>query len=43
MTMVMMTMLIRYHCCMKVVTDTPDHVKNYRPKLLVLSGNPAHR
>merc|ERR1712012_1014523 len=25
------------------ITDTPDHVKNYRPKLLVLSGNPAHR
>merc|ERR1719239_151132 len=25
------------------ITDTPDHVKNYRPKLLVLAGNPAHR
>ena len=25
------------------LAETPDHVKNYRPKLLVLSGNPAHR
>ena len=25
------------------LTDTPDHIKNYRPKLLVLTGNPAHR
>jgi len=25
------------------LTDTPEHVKNYRPKLLVLSGNPTHR
>ena len=25
------------------LTDTRDHVKNYRPKILVLSGNPAHR
>ena len=25
------------------VTETPDHVKNYRPKLLVLTGNPGHR
>jgi len=25
------------------LTDTQDHVKNYRPKLLVLSGNPAQR
>merc|ERR1719481_190830 len=25
------------------LTDTADHVKNYRPKVLVLSGNPAHR
>jgi len=27
----------------QVLTDTPDHIKTYRPKLLVLSGNPAHR
>ena len=25
------------------ITDTPDHVKNYRPKVLVMTGNPAHR
>ena len=25
------------------VTETPDHVKNYRPKILCLTGNPAHR
>merc|ERR1719431_1191585 len=25
------------------LTDTPEHVKNYRPKVLVLTGNPAHR
>jgi len=25
------------------LTDTADHVKNYRPKVLVLTGNPAHR
>jgi len=25
------------------LTDTKDHVKNYRPKVLVLTGNPAHR
>ena len=25
------------------VTETQDHVKNYRPKILVLTGNPAHR
>jgi len=25
------------------LTDSPDHVKTYRPKLLVLTGNPAHR
>merc|ERR1719466_298382 len=25
------------------LTDTADHVKNYRPKLLVLTGNPATR
>lgn len=25
------------------LTDNPDHIKNYRPKVLVLSGNPAHR
>jgi solute carrier family 12 sodium/potassium/chloride transporter 2 len=27
----------------QTLTDTPDHIKTYRPKLLVLSGNPAHR
>jgi len=27
----------------QALTDTPDHVKTYRPKLLVLTGNPAHR
>jgi len=25
------------------LTETAEHVKNYRPKVLVLSGNPAHR
>merc|ERR1712106_824678 len=25
------------------LTDGPDHVKTYRPKVLVLTGNPAHR
>ena len=25
------------------LTDTQEHVKNYRPKVLVLTGNPAHR
>ena len=25
------------------LNDTPDHVKNYRPKVLVFSGVPAHR
>jgi len=25
------------------LTETADHVKNYRPKVLVLTGNPAHR
>jgi len=25
------------------LTDSPDHVKTYRPKVLVLTGNPAHR
>ena len=25
------------------VTETQDHVKNYRPKILVMSGNPGHR
>ena len=25
------------------ITDNPEHIKNYRPKLLVLTGNPAHR
>jgi len=27
----------------QTLTDTPDHVKNFRPKLLILSGNPTHR
>ena len=26
-----------------VILETPDHVKNYRPKVLVMTGNPAHR
>ena len=25
------------------VTETQDHVKNYRPKILVMTGNPGHR
>jgi len=25
------------------LTETQEHVKNYRPKILVLTGNPAHR
>jgi hypothetical protein len=25
------------------IADTPEHVKNFRPKILVLTGNPAHR
>ena len=25
------------------LNEVPDHVKNYRPKLLVFSGVPAHR
>lgn len=27
----------------QTITDQPEHVKNYRPKVLVLTGNPAHR
>lgn len=27
----------------QTLNDVPDHVKNYRPKVLVLSGIPAHR
>jgi len=27
----------------QTITDSPEHVKNYRPKVLVLTGNPAHR
>ena len=27
----------------QTLTDTSDHVKNFRPKILVLSGNPTHR
>jgi len=27
----------------QVITNEPDHVKTYRPKVLVMSGNPAHR
>ena len=26
-----------------IILETPDHVKNYRPKVLVMTGNPAHR
>ena len=25
------------------VTETQDHVKNYRPKILVLTGNPGNK
>ena len=25
------------------LTDSPDHIKTYRPKILVLTGSPAHR
>ena len=25
------------------LSEVPDHVKNYRPKLLVFSGPPSHR
>ena len=25
------------------VTNTPDHIKTYRPKLLVMTGDPRHR
>ena len=25
------------------LNDVPDHVKNYRPKLLLFSGVPSHR
>ena len=25
------------------LNDVPEHVKNYRPKILVFSGNPAYR
>jgi solute carrier family 12 sodium/potassium/chloride transporter 2 len=27
----------------QIFKETPEHVKNYRPKILVMSGNPAHR
>jgi solute carrier family 12 sodium/potassium/chloride transporter 2 len=27
----------------QALNDVADHVKNYRPKILVLSGNPSHR
>ncbi len=30
-------------CTTFLFPDTPDHIKNYRPKLLTLTGNPAHR
>jgi solute carrier family 12 sodium/potassium/chloride transporter 2 len=25
------------------ILETPEHIKNYRPKILVMTGNPAHR
>lgn len=28
---------------MQTLNEVQDHVKNYRPKVLVLSGIPAHR
>ena len=31
------------HISLHQVTETPDHVKNYRPKVLVLTGYPGHR
>merc|ERR1719273_326573 len=27
----------------QTLNDMPEHVKNYRPKILVMSGIPAHR
>ena len=32
-----------YFVFLQSLTDTADHVKNYRPKLIVLTGNPATR
>ena len=26
-----------------LLTETQDHVKNYRPKILAMTGNPGHR
>ena len=28
---------------LQTLSEASDHVKNYRPKILVLSGLPAHR
>ena len=28
---------------LQLILETPEHVKNYRPKILLMTGNPAHR
>ena len=28
---------------LQIILETPEHVKNYRPKILLMTGNPAHR